>query len=255
MWRYMAANATGTSHFRHELPCQDRYAAIVEGDWFIAAVCDGAGSAKCSEIGAQIASTVIVDECKRALVLGVDAGRAVREALSVAREAIICHAEQSQIAIRDYSTTALAIVIGPAGGAAAQIGDGLIAIRERGDEWSWVFWPQRGEYANVTHFLVDDNAEQVIESGPISALITDVALMTDGLEPLALHYETRVVHTPFFEGFARPLRNIPTEGFSAELSDQLTKFLMSPKVTTRADDDLTFVLATTGVTENEPSAG
>jgi hypothetical protein len=175
--------------------------------------------------------------------------------LSAARQAIIHHAEQSQIAARDYSTTALALVIGPTGGAAAQIGDGLIAIRERGDEWSWVFWPQRGEYANVTRFLVDDDAEQIMESGLISDLVTDVALMTDGLEPLALHYESRVVHTPFFEGFARPLRGASSEGFSQELSNQLARFLVSPKVSARVDDDLTFVLATTGVIENEPSAG
>lgn len=54
MWRYAFARATGSSHFRLSLPCQDRCSCMAEDGVLIAALADGAGSAKYAEAGAEI---------------------------------------------------------------------------------------------------------------------------------------------------------------------------------------------------------
>lgn len=252
MWRFMAARATGTSHVRHDIPCQDRFAALVADGWFVGVVADGAGSAAQSELGAEIITKHCLEHCEAGLSAGSNPQTVVRDAMLAARDAIIAEAELRCAPLRDFAATALVTIMGKDGGAAAQIGDGLIAIQEIGDDWSWVFWPQKGEYANVTRFLVDDDAPSRIEVAELRCGITGIALMTDGLEPLALHYESRTVHSPFFEGFARPLRSSALPDGPVKLSAQLEAFLISDKVTARADDDLTLVLATFVVPENDP---
>ena len=132
----------------------------------------------------------------------------------------------------------------PEGGAALQIGDGVMVVRDGGNGWSWVFWPQRGEYANTTYFLTDDDAIERLQVETFSAAISDVALMSDGLEPLALHYASKTVHDPFFNGMFRPLLQSdgPSEVF--HLSESLQRFLSSDQVGSRTDDDVSVILAT-----------
>src|SRR6185295_17598727 len=57
MWRFAAAQATGSSHEKLSLPCQDRMTcAVLEGeDSLIAVVADGAGTAGRGHEGAEVA--------------------------------------------------------------------------------------------------------------------------------------------------------------------------------------------------------
>ena len=61
--------------------------------------------------------------------------------------------------LRDYASTLLAAVLRHEESVFLQIGDGVIVVQgaDRGG-WAWVFWPDHGEYANVTSFLSDENA-------------------------------------------------------------------------------------------------
>src|SRR5262249_5744539 len=108
---------------------------------------------------------------------------------------------------------------------------------------SYVFWPQNVEYANVTRFVTDDAAAQWFQCEALDPRICDIAVMTDGLEPLALQFSTQTVHSRFFDGFASQLRKGSDEGESEQLSKDLVAFLVSPAVRSRVDDDLTLVIA------------
>lgn len=243
MWKFIAARATGRSHLRLGESCQDRFACSVETNgWLIVAVADGAGSAIHAAIGAERAVEVTLSHLRQALALDSPL-TAVRAAVIQAREAVLAEAVAGSKNPRDYACTLLVLVAGPGGGAAAQIGDGLIAVRDSGGGWAWVFWPQRGEYANLTHFLVEPDALDVLEIAEFASPILDVALMTDGLEPLALHYASRAVHDPFLDGMIAGLRRAPENGFVVGLSKQLEAFLGSPRIAERVDDDVTLVLA------------
>jgi hypothetical protein len=246
MWRFAAAQAIGTSHLRAQLPCQDKLACeALPGGTLVAAVADGAGSAAMAERGAEIAVDSIIAHLKRALgEKRTDFDVFLREAADLAREAIAAEADREGTALRSYASTLLAVVLSPDGGGVMQIGDGVIVVSDGGNEWSWVFWPQRGEYANTTYFLTDDGAIDRLEIEVLPGVVTDIALMSDGLESLALHYATMTVHDPFFNGVFRPL--LKTEG-SAEiqaLSASLEEFLSSGRVRSRTDDDMSLILAT-----------
>jgi hypothetical protein len=245
MWRFAAAWATGTSHLRTGLPCQDRLACAspAEGT-LIAVVADGAGSAVLAEQGAEIAVETAIRRISSAVqARETDYAELLLQAAVEARQAVQAAAEQQSRESREFASTFLAAILGPDGGAAVQIGDGVIVVSD-GEGWSWVFWPQHGEYANMTHFLTDEDALYLLQIETFPRNPTDVALMTDGLEPLALHYASRSAHDPFFRGIFDPLLRAEGQGEICHLSAALSDFLASPRVASRTDDDVSLVIAT-----------
>jgi hypothetical protein len=72
----------------------------------------------------------------------------------------------------------------------------------------------------------------------------EVAVFSDGIQRLALVYQAKEVHKPFFEPmFARLRKAAGNEEFDL-LSGQLALFLGSPAVNERTDDDKSLILAT-----------
>jgi hypothetical protein len=116
-----------------------------------------------------------------------------------------------------------------------------------------VFWPDRGEYANTTHFVTEDDAVEHLQFETVKRRVVEAALLTDGLQSVALNYQQRIAHEPFFKGLFAPLRTAE-EGRSRELSDSLAAFLASPRVNEKTDDDKTLVLASRTETELGPPA-
>jgi hypothetical protein len=247
MWRFAAAQATGTSHLRMGSPCQDRLAcAVLPNGGLVAVVSDGAGSAPRAEVGAQVAVQAVFERLRR-----LGEGPAFPELLSAledaaleARDAVLARAEAEGEEAASYATTLLALVDTPGGGAALQIGDGVIVVGEDGDGWRWMFWPERGEYANTTRFLTDDDAADHVRVAELPGRTTDVAIMTDGLQSLALHYASQSVHEPFFQGMFHPLHVSSGSAEVPDLSASLEGFLSSERVRMRTDDDVSLILAT-----------
>ncbi len=246
MWRFASARATGKYHIKAGLPCQDRFACkIHENLTLIAAVADGAGSATMAECGAEIA----VEMATRSLSRALDDGRSdycamLREAAVIARQEVLTEAQKHGVDPRELACTLLVSLVGPSGGGALQIGDGVTVVGEGGNGWCWVFWPQHGEYANTTYFLTDDDAAEHLQVEPFSGPITDIALMSDGLELLALEYVSKSVHRPFFDGMFQPLLNADGANEIVHLSASLERFLSSERVQSRTGDDVSLILAT-----------
>jgi hypothetical protein len=231
---------------RASLPCQDRLVCeLLPNGSLVAAVADGAGSAALAERGAEIAVLTVIAHLKHSLEAGrTDFDVVLREAAALAREAISAEAEREGASLRSFASTLLAVVLSRESGGALQIGDGVIVVSDGGDEWSWVFWPQRGEYANTTHFLTDEGALDRLETEILSAAISDVALLSDGLEPLALHYASKTVHDPFFRGMFQSLHEAQGCAELKALSASLEQFLASARVGARTHDDVSLILAT-----------
>jgi hypothetical protein len=246
MWRFAAARATGVSHLKADIPCQDYFACVaLPHSAFVAAVADGAGSAAMAEQGAQIAVDAVITYLKESLEENrTDYDLLLREAAAAARDAVIDEAHHQGAVPRNYASTLLAVVLTSKGGGALQIGDGVIVVSDDDEGWSWMFWPQRGEYANTTHFLTDENAIDRIEIDVFRGAIKDVALMSDGLEPLALHYASKTVYDPFFTGMFQPLLKAEGSEEIDQLSVLLESFLSSDQVRSRTDDDTSLILAT-----------
>jgi hypothetical protein len=244
MWKLAAAATTGTSHLRSGAPCQDRHAFVVEGDNLIVAVADGAGSAPRSDQGAQVAvDTAVAYLTPHLNQPGSDWEELVLDAAVGARQAVLAVAAADGLPAREYATTLLILALAGHGGAALQIGDGLVAYND-GDAWGYVFWPQKGQYANSTNFLIEEDAESKFERARIRQRFTEIAVMSDGLENIALHFASQTVHEPFLNTVLSPLRSATETGVSDGVSRALEGFLRSDRISSRTDDDLTLVLAT-----------
>ena len=246
MWRFATARAPGTLHLKNGLPCQDSLScAIPANRTFVAAVADGAGSARMAEVGAHTAVQTIVRSVTAAFLRGdADPVSMLTEAAAEARDRLAVIAREHATEVRELACTLLAVIAGPQSKNALQIGDGVIVLGDDGSDWRWAFWPQHGEYANTTHFLTDEDATAFMQVEGLGETVSDIALTTDGLERLALHYASKSVYHPFFDGIFAPLHQTDGEGEIPRLSVGLADFLRSERTSARTDDDVSLVIAT-----------
>lgn len=251
-WRLAAASAIGTSHEATGLPCQDSLAHAVieaaEDTVLVAVVADGAGSAAHSDVGSWLATKTLI-ECAE-IYLG-DGGELSRLERSVAcgwisevRAALEATAKANGHPTRDYACTLLAVLAGEKATVFMQVGDGAIVVSHgEEDGWSYVFWPQHGEYANTTNFVISPNAEELLDFELAARRVDEFAVFSDGIEKLVLHDATRTVHESFFRKMLPPVRKLEGPGVDDELSAGLKRYLLSPVICERTDDDKTLVLA------------
>ncbi len=246
MWRFAVGQAIGSAHEKLDVGSQDRvFCACLEAQHtLIAVLSDGAGSAKHAANGAQLT----VDTVSSILQRGLRAGREdyeqlISEAAQVARRLLLEESAHRGVSVREYACTLIAAIVTPAEGAALQIGDGALVTGSNDASWLCTFWPQKGEYANATSFLTDDDARTKMRVTSLPPGITDMAMLSDGLESLALQYASKTAHQPFFAGAFAPLHRIGSSGECPDLSASLTDFLKSPAVQSRTDDDASLILA------------
>jgi hypothetical protein len=71
-----------------------------------------------------------------------------------------------------------------------------------------------------------------------------VAVLTDGLERIAIDFAARQPFHKFFDGMARPVFASTQKGRDRPLSASLKNYLEGDAVCARTDDDKTLVLAT-----------
>ena len=220
----------------------------VEGrdEVLVAVASDGAGSASCSDHGARLVCRSFSERVNDRLRLDSfetswtsDLGRELAVAV---RGELLEAADRLMVAPRELSCTFLAAVLGPKRSLFLQIGDGAL-VESDGLDCRPVFWPQSGEYVNTTRFLTDPQALDHLMVETSDRRIEELAILTDGLQPLALTYANRGAHPPFFRPLFGSLRREPS-GFAASLVHPCVRWLRSDSVTRRTDDDLTIVLAT-----------
>jgi hypothetical protein len=154
-------------------------------------------------------------------------------------------AEADSLTSGAFACTFLASIVGRDCAAFMQIGDGCIVVSEleEPDEYSWVFWPQKGEFANMTTFATSEQASEHLEFALVNQKVAELAVFTDGIERIALRFDTQEVHSPFFLPMFVPIRPEP-EGHNELLSSSLRQFFNSERINDRTDDDKTLILAT-----------
>jgi hypothetical protein len=263
-WKYAFASIIGTSHTKAGTPCQDRSDCTVlesaDGtSVLVAVVADGAGSAERAEVGASLACSLFIDEMRSLFETGGDVHGIthdfVKSWLTRFRNEVTRHAESEELPVRQYACTLLGAVVGEDGAAFVQVGDGAIVVScsEELETYQWMFWPQKGEYENITTFATDEAVDTKFEYQFVNRRIEEVAVFTDGLQHLALHYETHAAFEPFFRSMFNPLRPLPG-GYLEELSSTLASFLNSHPINKRTDDDKTLIIATRRMPAPQPAA-
>jgi Protein phosphatase 2C len=251
-WRFAAASAVGTSHTKSGTPCQDSFLCSVvdsaaEEDVLIGIVADGAGSASRSDAGAHLACIALSDVIQLYFALGgqIDgiSHETIKQWVIIVQKQLVGLAEKEQAPLRAYACTLLAVVAGPNCAVFLQLGDGAIVVDDDELGWRPVFWPQKGEFANTTNFVTQENAAEYVEFQSVKKTISEIAVFTDGIESLVLHFATKSAYAPYFDKIFLPIRTVRGGGLDDGLSLELAKYLGSAPVCERTDDDKTLMLA------------
>jgi Protein phosphatase 2C len=227
---------------------QDAFACSVTAgipSQLIAVLCDGAGSASKGGEGASLTARIISLRAREHLMTLPSApdDETIRTWIDEAREAIYLAAKKRDLSPRDFASTLVAALSNGSETTVIHIGDGCAVAKDTASgEWQTLTWPAHGEYASTTFFVTDEEPRLSIQrrNEPISALVA----FTDGMERLALDFAATKPHAPFFEGMLAPLLQRVAKGRDAYLSQQLARYLDSPAVNARTDDDKTLLVAT-----------
>jgi hypothetical protein len=176
----------------------------------------------------------LIDVGDRSLRLHL--GAALRLALAALTEA----ATERGATPRDLATTLIVLAITDNGVAAAQVGDGAIVYADAANQLTALTRPFSDEYINETTFLTSPDAVENAQFSISLGRVTRLAAFTDGLQRLALKMPSCEPHAPFF---APLFQFVGEEAEQSASQAQLDAFLRSPRITERADDDLTLFLA------------
>jgi hypothetical protein len=188
---------TGFSHLEEDIPCQDAHAfKIKDQSRIIAAIADGAGSARLSHIGAQAFVDAVVNRLFNLPIShNFDQERVASEtimAVNDTREQLLRHGahflKDENPSLNDFAATLLITVADPDGGAFFHVGDGAGAAftHNCNDQPVTVSRPHNGEYANETYFVTMENWERYLRQTPLIAPYDTVLLMSDGVTPMAM---------------------------------------------------------------------
>ncbi len=205
----VAASQRGRSHAIEGKPRDDDFALYFdeESEWYVMIVADGAGSAKYSRKGSQIACNTVMSVCKEKLLARKDEfaknskaenkneiGKILQETISNAvfdaYKAIEKEAEEKGNPIKDFSTTLILSVckkfeygwfVG-----AWWVGDGGIGIYNKDkNEVKVLGEPDGGEFAGQTRFLtMPDIIKNELYSRMKFEVVEDftaLILMSDGV--------------------------------------------------------------------------
>lgn len=202
----------GKSHIAKGACCQDSHAIKeLENGWVVAAVADGVGSAKNSQIGSKIAAEIVVDFCAKYMppdysIIGIKS--MLRTAYNYALKQIIKESEKTGEPLESYDTTLTTVIYDGHRIIYGHSGDGaIIGLTVFGD-YIKITAPQKGEdlvsviplRAGYTSWVIDSYEEE----------LAAVMLMTDGmldyvLCPYLLNLsEEYDVYTPIATFFADP---------------------------------------------------
>jgi hypothetical protein len=241
-WSFVGASVTGTAHIARDRPCQDAWdAAEFPGNILVIAVADGAGSAIHAEPGARIAVSAAI----RAVAAQStrkptpDIVAMLEQAFREVREELELFAAWRSVELGTYATTLSLVIVTDDSTGVAQTGDGIVVVRTEDGRLLSASIPQQGVYANETQFVTGPGGAepgflQIWEYG------AGIAVLTDGLLPLAVDHADHTPHAPFFDPM---LATVAATTDVPRTTQQLTEFLASDRVSSRTEDDKTLVLA------------
>jgi len=247
MWQAITGQAEGTSHATTGAPCQDRevFRIMEDSDGTevaVGIVCDGAGSAKYSDVGADIVSSGLRTRIAQFVSEygSTEITPAVMHEWIIELRQRVCHqAEAQALDPREFACTLVFVIASEDHTIFGQIGDGAIVFKDRNNEINVALWPDNGEYANHTFFVTQDDSHNRLQYRRHVG-ITDFIVFSDGLQRLALNEIDKTAHRGFFEPLINMVR-ASTNIQSTELG--LDAFLRSERVNKRTDDDKSIVIA------------
>ncbi|MCW3123086.1 MAG: protein phosphatase protein [Flavipsychrobacter sp.] len=212
IWKAIGGSVIGTSHVAADKTCEDaiHYTTLTDANGNEALICcvsDGAGSAQYAAWASDYTTNTMVS----GLQLVASSGQPVTEGDIYALvediyDGLVNEAAIRQTELNEYSCTLLGCYITTTMAAFFQVGDGAIVRNDGNNFYIPVWWPDNGEYQNTTSFIVDDKTFSNLNVLILEESVSEVAILSDGLQLLALNTESQTAHQPFFTDLLRFLR-------------------------------------------------
>ncbi|WP_284620549.1 PP2C family serine/threonine-protein phosphatase [Aquabacterium humicola] len=204
-WQATGASVCGKSHIDGGLPNQDYFAIerVLEGDAWIAIVSDGAGTAPRAADGSREACRVIAAGLRTFVHSRRGGGPELsgfRDTIEASVDHLRARLAATGFPLSDFHCTFVACLVAGPVGFIARIGDS-VALTTRfalvpgsadrhvdffPDASSVLHEPDRGEYANETHFVTEPDWRDHLRVTPLPAQTDAVVLMTDGAMDVAM---------------------------------------------------------------------
>lgn len=245
-WKVVAASVRGTAHERTGRPLEDAFDyRLTNGGVLIVAVADGAGSAKNAASGSNLASRAaveisdqVVNEFDIETISHETWGAISTDILCELRERLTMCASEFGLSFESLSTTLILGLIGQTRTLLLQVGDGVFVSQSADGEFRSLTDSDDSGYINETVFLTSPDVLLKAQVTISILRVQSVAVMTDGIQLLAVKYPTNEPHSDFF-------RSLFTFARSDSGDDlRLAEFLNSKRVNERTDDDKTLFIAT-----------
>ena len=164
----------------------------------------------------------------------------LRCTVTTVRQTVIHLAATSGISLREYAATLTALIQANGRAASAQVGDGAGVVGAVAG-WMLTSEPQRGEHANETWFITQEDA---IYRRCVSAEIIGVQRVmvgAEGMMGLTLKQPGNVPDAPYFDGAFPGLESNHSPG---KASGGCRTLLLGNQVRLLTDDDVTMFQAT-----------
>jgi hypothetical protein len=164
------------------------------------------------------------------------------ELLLATRHTLTEAALENGASLKDYACTLLTVIAREDLVACLQLGDGAIIMESGQGHFCRLTRASHGLYAGETSFVSsEDFLEQastmVIKTAECSAL----ALLSDGLDSVAMNLKINQPFEPFFKPLFDFTRHSQSDTGAAQA---LENFLASPRLSERSHDDKTLILVT-----------
>ena len=247
-WNVGCAAVAGGRHREAGMPCQDRVWTETYDGVTAAALADGAGSAPCSEYGAQAAVRAVCAYMTQHFdemisnPNGAAVGRGLLDAVLAALEQ---KAEELETALSDLACTLAAVGIKNGRALLLHIGDGVIGYTNAFDGSVKVLSrPDNGKYRTQTTFVTSPRAYEKMRLYRCSAeKIGSFILMSDGsAESLYQRQDDRL------SGVLDSLTLLTSVEAPAQMSGFLGEYLQE-QVFPRTDDDCSLLIAARRMTD------
>ncbi|MDD5271172.1 MAG: PP2C family serine/threonine-protein phosphatase [Methylovulum sp.] len=268
-WLIVSHSAIGRQHVKKNIPCQDAHYLIeVNAETGIAVVCDGAGSAIESHMGAKIVAKQTSVLLKREIETvawqfpsNTDANiwqNISYEVLLKVRDFLNRFAKKTNRDVKLLACTVIVVVYSPHTILISHIGDGRAAYCNNRGDWQAIMTPFKGEEANQTMFITCDlwcSHAEYLECNIINDDIAAFTLMSDGCENYAfqtnsydeekgIFFSLNEPYSKFFQPLTGQLLSLYKQGYSdQELNKEWQNFIESGNESlAKESDDKTLIL-------------
>lgn len=181
MIKSVSVNLQGTYHKEQNLVCQDSFYLLQKENFVIAAVADGLGSEKFSDIGSQIASKTAVEYCAEKFSEDMDFAetkKIMNNSFVTAWKNVLDRAAKDGNPFSEYDTTLCLVIYNGKTLFYGNSGDSSAIVLKEDGHYRAIVKPQNDEEGCVFPLC---SGPTVWEFGEIINDVHSVMLMTDGV--------------------------------------------------------------------------